>query len=286
MPRKKFTARSVAAIKAPAQGQIDWWDSSLPGFGMRVSFGGRKTWQIMYRHGNRKRRMKLGPYSPLSLADAREMGLAALRDVAFGRDPAAAKKAERLAGTFKELATEYIEKYAKKEKRSWKKDQAALNRDILPEIGTLRAKNVTRLDIIRLLNSIKDRGAPVMANRTHEIIRRIYSWGMARDDTLMVNPAVGIERGKEKARETVLKDSEIKILWEALDKEDAIAEAPFKLRLLTVQRGGEIEHMRRSDIGQEQGGLWWTIPGQYSKNGLAHRVPLNDQAVAVLLRVS
>ena len=61
MPRRKFTARSIAAIKVPDQGQIDWWDESFPGFGLRVSFGGRKAWQVMYRHGNRKRRMKLGP---------------------------------------------------------------------------------------------------------------------------------------------------------------------------------------------------------------------------------
>ena len=79
MPRKKFTARSIAAIKAPGQGQIDWWDETFPGFGLRVSFGGRKAWQVMYRHGNRKRRMKLGPYPALGLADARELATAALR---------------------------------------------------------------------------------------------------------------------------------------------------------------------------------------------------------------
>ena len=286
MPRKKFTARSIAAIKAPEQGQIDWWDSSFPGFGMRVSFGGRKVWQVMYRHGNRKRRMKLGPYPALSLADARELAIAALRDAALGKDPAAAKKAERMAGTFKELASEYMEQYAKKEKRSWKKDQSMLDHDILPAIGTLKAKDVTRLDIIRLLDSTKNRGAPVMANRVHEVVRRVYSWGMARDDNMLVNPAVGIERHKEQAREVVLKDDEIKNLWETLDNEAAIVEVPFKLQLLTAQRGGEIKHMRRSDIGVEQDGLWWTIPGEFSKNGKTHRVPLPDQAAAVLLKLA
>ena len=84
-----------------------------------------------------------------------------------------------------------------------------LDHDILPAIGSLRAKDVARIDIIRLLDATKNRGAPVMANRIHEVVRRVYSWGMARDDTLLVNPAVGIERHKEQARETVLKDEEI-----------------------------------------------------------------------------
>ena len=286
MPRKKFTARSIAAIKAPDQGQNDWWDSSFPGFGMRVSFGGRKAWQVMYRHGNRKRRMKLGPYPALSLADARELAIAALRDAALGKDPAAVKKAERMAGTFKELASEYIEKYAKEKKRSWRKDQSMLDQSILPAIGAFKAKDVSRLDIIRMLDAITSRGTPIQANRTHEIVRRVYSWGMARDDSLLVNPAVGIERHKEHARETVLKDDEIKRLWVTLDSEAAIVEAPFKLQLLTAQRGGEIKHMRRSDIGAEQDGLWWTIPGEFSKNGHAHRVPLPDQATAVLLKLA
>jgi len=45
----KMTARSVEAIRLPAAGQID---ADHPGFGLRVSAGGRKAWVAMYRHGN------------------------------------------------------------------------------------------------------------------------------------------------------------------------------------------------------------------------------------------
>jgi hypothetical protein len=48
----KMTARSVEAIRLPAAGQIDYWDADHPGFGLRVSAGGRKAWVAMYRHSN------------------------------------------------------------------------------------------------------------------------------------------------------------------------------------------------------------------------------------------
>lgn len=55
----------------------------------------------------------------------------------------------------------------------------------------------------------------------------------------------------------------------------------FKLRLVTAQRGGEIESMRWQDIDLEAG--WWTIPAEYSKNNLSHRVPLSQMALDILL---
>ena len=81
MPRMKFTARGIPAIKAPPpptpkeerqalkaeggalqNGQIDYWDESVAGLILRVSYGGRKAWCVSYRHGRRKRRLTLGPY--------------------------------------------------------------------------------------------------------------------------------------------------------------------------------------------------------------------------------
>ena len=62
-----------------------------------------------------------------------------------------------------------------------------LDRDILPAIAAFKAKDVVRLDVIRLLDAIKNRGTPIRANRVHEVVRRVYSWSMARDDSLLVN---------------------------------------------------------------------------------------------------
>ena len=101
----KMTVRAVHAIRPPPSGQVDYWDADTPGFGLRVSAGGRMAWVLMYRHSNVKRRLTLGTYPTLSLADAREQAGRALRTVQYdGADPAANKRADRVAETFEELA--------------------------------------------------------------------------------------------------------------------------------------------------------------------------------------
>src|SRR5215475_2521187 len=154
----KMTVRAVQALRPPTAGQTDYWDAENPGFGLRVSVGGRMAWVVMYRHGNVKRRLTLGTYPALSLADAREQAGRALRAVQYdGADPAANKKADRAAETFEELAQEYLERHAKREKRSWRKDLLILEKDVLPRFGKRKAKDITRRDIIAALNNVVER---------------------------------------------------------------------------------------------------------------------------------
>jgi hypothetical protein len=72
--RQTFTARSIPAFPVPTRErtQIDYWDSSLSGFGLRVSYGGRRTWIIRYRLGKRRPRLVIGTFPKMSLADARK----------------------------------------------------------------------------------------------------------------------------------------------------------------------------------------------------------------------
>jgi integrase len=205
-----------------------------------------------------------------------------LRAAAKGGDPAADRAAERQAETFRELANEYLEKHAKKRKRSWKKDELALNRDLLPEFGSRKAAAIARRDVNKLLDAIVARGAPIQANRTLEILRRIFNWGMSRE-IVHANPCHMISPpGEEHAREKVLSEDEIRAFWAALGSEHLRISAMFRLRLLTAQRGGEVSTMRREDLDLD--GAWWTIPGRYSKNGLPHRVPLSPWALEIVKR--
>ena len=88
MPSVKFTAKGIAAIKAPHSGRVEYWDESTPGFGLRVTSSGVKTWVTMYRHKERKRRHSLGTYPNVTLADAYEMARQSLNSAAKGEDPA------------------------------------------------------------------------------------------------------------------------------------------------------------------------------------------------------
>jgi integrase len=275
----KMTARSVEAIRLPAAGQTDYWDADRPGFGLRVSAGGRKAWVFMYRHSNVKRRLTLGTYPTLSLAEAREKAAIARHAVQYSdADPATAKKTERTVETFAELARDYIERHAKRQKRSWRKDLLILEKDALPRFGRRKAKDITRRDIIVMLDEIVARGAPIQANRTLEIVRKLFNWAVARD-TLGANPCYRIAKpSTENRSDRVLTEDEIRTIWHALDRETVLTAASFKLRLLTAQRGAEILAMRWDQISNG----WWTIPAEVAKNGLAHRVPLSPQSLALI----
>jgi integrase len=180
-----------------------------------------------------------------------------------------------------DLAIEYLEKHAKEKKRSWRHDERSLRNDVLPVIGNLKAKEVTRRDVIRLLNRVKDR-SPIMANRTLEIIRKMFNWGISQD-IAEFNPCLGIERpSEERRRDRVLTAEEIRRFWAAAEEEESQAGKVLQLLLLTAQREGEVLKMRWQDIERGAAEWWWTIPGEIAKNGLAHRVPLSLPAVKLL----
>ena len=56
-----------------------------------------------------------------------------------------------------------------------------LDKDVLPDWGHRKAKNIKRADVIALLDKIVDRGSPVTANRTFEVIRRMFNFAIERD---------------------------------------------------------------------------------------------------------
>src|SRR5712671_1384628 len=121
--RVEFTDRSLKAIKPPPKPkQLDYFDDSLPGFGLRVSYNGRKSWVVLYRCNGVKGRLTLGRFDVLPLADAREKARDALKAAGEGNDPATRKHRDREAPTFNQLADRYIEEYAKPRKQTWQKD--------------------------------------------------------------------------------------------------------------------------------------------------------------------
>src|SRR5215471_926725 len=121
--RIKFTDRSLQAIKSPPRPQqVDYFDEPLPGFGLRVSYKGRKSWTVLYRCNGVKGRLTLGRFDVVSLAEARELAMEALRAARRGDDPARRKDLEQQVPTFHQLADRYIEEYAKPKKRTWQKD--------------------------------------------------------------------------------------------------------------------------------------------------------------------
>src|SRR5712671_6248746 len=96
--RMHFSDRSLKALKVPPRPrQVDYFDQSLPGFGLRVSYNGRKSWVVLYRCNGVKGRLTLGRFDVVPLVDAREQARDALKAAARGDDPAAKKHHNREA---------------------------------------------------------------------------------------------------------------------------------------------------------------------------------------------
>jgi len=278
MPTIRFKARTLEALRKTPNAQVDYFDASLPGFYLRISPGGRKTFGVMYRHAGRLRRMTFGTFPPLKLADARERAMEELRKAARGEDPATQKAQDREADNFEALAEDYLNRYAKLKKKSWKEDERIINNKLNPVIGNITAKCVTRAQIRELLDGFAAK-APIEANRTLATARKIYNWAISQD-LVESNPCHGISApGVEHQRDRVLSEDEIKKLWKEFEKEQLQIGATFKLRLLTAQRGGEVFSVEWKELDLEN--AWWTIPGEKSKNGLAHRVPLSPEAIRI-----
>jgi integrase len=286
MPKINLNVKKLEGLK-PDTERIDYWDKSLPGFVLRITPDGTKTFSVMYRIGGRRRRYTLGSYPILKLADARDMAKDALELVRNGIDPVEEKKrreeaevARRVEGfTFEMLAKRFLAEYVAKLRSEYEVTRS-FNQYLIPEFGKTKAQELKRAAIRNYLDNMS-RTKPVMANRCLAYVRKMYNWALSKD-LVEFNPCAGIPRpGKEQQRDRVLSEDEIKKIWKALDKEKPIMAATFRLRLLTAQRGGEVHTMRWLDIDGE----WWTIPAEFSKNGLSHRVPLSPPAMRVLEQV-
>jgi integrase len=286
-----LTDRSLRSLIKATTRRRDIWDASVTGFGVRLSPGGHCAFVVRYRVAGRLRRMTIGPFPRLSLADAREKARDALRDAHFGVDTATIKIDGRQAETFSDLAAHYIERHANK-KRSGREDIRILNgsphkkrtgkRPHVPLVkrwGTRKLTEVKRRDVRELLDEIAER-APIMANRTLALVRKMFNFAIA-NEWLEANPCQMLARpAPEQQRDRVLAEEEIRSLWNVLDDERPVVAALFRLRLLTAQRGGELLGASWAEIDLVSG--WWTIPAERSKNSLAHRVPLSPQALRIL----
>jgi integrase len=143
---------------------------------------------------------------------------------------------------------------------------------------------ITRPEVILLLQRIADRPAKIMSNRVHALISKIFNFGIQRG-LAEQNPAHLVAKvGKERERERTLSADEICAVWSVLESEPRPFQVMFKLSLLTGQRPSEVREMPLSELDLKAG--WWTIPGVRTKNHKTHRVPLTDEVRALLESMS
>jgi len=281
-----FTDSKIRAIKPDKKKRKIVWEDGETCVGIRVSPQGKKSFVFMYRYETTSRMLTIGEYPKTTLSEARIKVAKARDQLVKGIDPGLEKlevnAANKGAPTVANLVDEYLEKWAKPRKRSWREDERILKKDVVSHWGRKKAKDIKRRDVILLLDKIVERGAPIAANRTLGIIRRMFGFAVSRD-ILPTSPCVEIEApGKENQRDRILSEDEVKIFWVGLDdcSMDEKTRLALKLLLILGQRKGEFANAEWSEFDLKKN--WWTIPKEKSKNSLPHRVFLPSMALEVL----
>ena len=322
-----LTSRFVETVTTTAE-RLELRDGEVEGLELLVGRGGSKTFRLRYRRVSDRKKMAitLGRFdrdadvvsadtSPavstrISLRGARLLAKRILSQVALGADPASGLQARRTAPTFNEVADEWLSRHAKPNKRPRvvRDDTSMLVRHVRPAIGHIRANEVTKRDVIRLLDVVAQKpdardpsGTRTMThrpNRVFELVRSIFRWALSRD-LITSDPTYGLSPPvkKERPRERDLSMDEIGRLWTALDKAPVRRPAKrgsndfpmirstaiaLKLALVTGQRIGEVTSIALQDLAFTGETPIWTIPGERSKNGQPNRVPLSPLACQLI----
>ena len=284
MRRVKITKRVVDTVVAPASGEVNVWDSEVPGFSLRVRSTGSRVYVVEYRNrAQRKRRVTLGRHGRLTVEQARDLARQVLAAVARGEDPAEERRERRSAPTFDELASRYLEQHAvpKKKVSSTAADARVLRLYVLPSLGRRTVAEVGLKDVASLHSAMRDK--PIQANRMLALLSKMFTlaerWGLRPPHS---NPCRGIDRYPEKRRERFLSGAELARLGEVLDEEerhDPFVVLAIRLLLLTGARRDEVLTLRWSQVDFERAAL--CLPD--SKTG-AKVIPLGPAALELLVR--
>lgn len=291
MPRRR-AARPTLTIKAvdaavrdakEAGKAVLVWDGLTAGFGAKCLPSGHVAWVWQGDVARRTRRITLNARGELTLAQARDAAEEVASRVALGENVADARvdrrESEKL--TLKLLVERYFrERGSRLRERSKADYEALMNRNVLLKLGARPATDITEADVAHVHAKVTARGASRQANYTVAVLQAIFSWAI-RQKLVASNPAKGVELNQEKHRERVASPAEIVRLREVLAAwpNRTMADA-ISLLLLTGARSGEVLNATWGQFDLEAGA--WTKPASTTKQKRTHRLPLAEDAVALL----
>jgi integrase len=200
-----------------------------------------------------------------------------------GHDPLEEREQDRSEPTLRDLAIDYLDRYAATHKRptSFRNDKQMIDGIILPRLGRQKLKALRRRDIESLHTSLK--ATPFRANRVLTLLSRMFTlaseWGWWTE-----NPARGVPRFHEDRRERWLSPQELKRLLAALDHyEDQNASNALRLLLLTGAREGEVLKATWAQFDLDRG--IWVKPSHHTKQRKIEHSPLSNAALDLLARM-
>ena len=274
----KLTKRAIEAIP-PAQAgtRVVYHDPETPGFQLRVSASGAKTFCWYARpKGGEPVRATIGRYPAIMPEQARAQAVQFNAQAVQGMDPAAKARMNLKESTFADLFKEYMERYAKGKKTA-DSIRKQYERHLSSPLGSKKISQVTR-QLLADLNSRIGQTRPTTANRVMEIVSSVFNraieWGRCE-----TNPAEGIRAFPEKSRKRFLQPHEMRYFFDALLTESSETMRDFFfISLLTGVRRSNVLEMQWNEVNFEA--MEWHIPE--TKNGEPLNVHLVPEVLATL----
>ena len=280
--RHRLTDQLVRQLPPPVKDNRIAYDSDVPGFGLRVTAAGARSWILNYRRraDGVERRYTIGSWPSWSVAAAREEAKRLRRAVDGGGDPVGETQAMRDAPTVADLAERFVVEHVERRRPSTQLAyRIVLRKYVLPALGRMKVAAV-EFEHVERLHAAVSRQHPTQANRVLAVTAKMFAlaakWRLRPD-----NPCKGIERNREHQRRRYLRADELARLTKALaeDRNQEIADV-LRLLLLTGARRNEVLHATWNQFDLTAGE--WHKPHSMTKQGREHIVPLSAPARSLL----
>lgn len=292
--KRRLTAATVRSLLAKPPEErvdiIDTGDAEVVGLTLRLTTTGAASWSVWHtRPSGGKARYTIGNAREVGLKEARAKAKKVRQDARDGNDPhfdrkAARKKAEQQkqqakAGTVAELAEQWL---GSREAKAWRPVtkvgvESLLRRHVIPIIGKVAAVELTKADVRAVIERAHDKTA-YGSNRAFGVLRLMYNWARSKD-LVTTSPCDGVRKiEKEKRRDKVYKDEELRAIVAAVEGTDL--EDLYALVMRTGARSHEARSARWSEIDFDR--RVWAIPAESAKGDRKHEVPLAPGAWAII----
>ena len=287
MPTIKLTKAGIDCLR-PRPADAVYWDSTLPGFGVKVTPKGRKVFIAMYRTQGGKSRLRkytIGPYGRITLHHARTAAQRIFAARLDGRDPAAEKlelRRRQVVDRIDDLVEAFIADHVSK-LRSGGELSRLLRRELILRWGARSVHDIKRRDISDLVFEAAAERGDHSAHKLLKTVKRFFSWCVGRA-VLETSPGIGVKSPlKAASRDRVLTDEELARILRGARQIGGPYGAIIEFLILTGQRREEVARMTWDEVHLER--RIWQLPATRTKNGKDHVVHLSPEALSILGRL-
>lgn len=261
------------------------------GLYLLVKPNGARYWRMKYRFAGKEKKLSIGVYPDVSLADARVKRDEARKLLAEGNDPAEQKKLEKLAkkitveNTFKAIAIEWHTHKSSEWSESYAESVLdALDKDIFPYLAKRPIAEILPLEMLEILRMIEKRGALEKMRKVRQFCNQIFRYAIATGRAT-VNPAAELTGTLKAPKTKHFPHLTAQELPEFLQKLSEYTGSPItrlatKLLLLTGVRTIELRAAHWSEFDFDT--ALWLIPEERMKMRRPHSVPLSKQVLEIL----